>query len=214
MKERLNISSMFKLGLTLALFSAAACVMLAFVYKGTEKIIAERQQKDLEDALKDVYQEADNFEPVSEIQCADPDVLIENGYAAYNNGEITGIALSVISKKGYAGPIKILVGVRSDGYITGVRILDHSETPGLGANAASPSYFADKAQGITFYGQFKGKNANDRFEVHDDIAAVTASTITSRAAAEAVKAAVLSALGWFAGSGERAVSGVSEGVGE
>jgi electron transport complex protein RnfG len=90
------------------------------------------------------------------------------------------------------------VGVSAEGVITGIKILEHADTPGLGANAASPSYFVNRAEGITFYGQFAGKAVADPFEVKDDVIAITASTITSRAVTAAVKAAGKGVLAWLA----------------
>jgi electron transport complex protein RnfG len=110
-----------------------------------------------------------------------------------------------------------MAGVNAEGFITGVKILEHSDTPGLGANAASPKYFVDKANGITFYGQFTGKRINDPFEVKNDVTAITASTITSRAVTQAVKAAGIAATAWLGGGAvddADAVSGATQGVSE
>jgi electron transport complex protein RnfG len=188
MKEKTGFAGMIKLGCILAVFAAAACVMLAFVYSGTAKIIAGRQQADLEAALKELFPAADSFKEVSDIQSPDTSVTIESAYEALQNGQTAGAALRV-SRASYGGPIKIMVGVSAGGKITGVKIMEHSDTPGLGANAASPSYFVDRARGITFYGQFEGKSVDDPFAVKDDVAAITASTITSQAVSAAVKAA-------------------------
>jgi electron transport complex protein RnfG len=196
MKEHSGFSGMLKLGLTLALFAAAACVMLAFVYTGTKKIIAQRQAADLEAALKELFPDADSFTEVTDFKSPDPSVAIESGYAAIKNTRPAGAVLR-LSRASYGGPIKILAGVGIDGVIAGVKIMEHQDTPGLGANAASPSYFVDRARGITFYSQFAGKKAGDPFEVANDVAAITASTITSTAVTAAVKAAALAAVEWF-----------------
>jgi electron transport complex protein RnfG len=92
-----------------------------------------------------------------------------------------------------------LVGVNAGGIISGVKIQEHTDTPGLGANAASPKYYVDRAAGITFYGQFAGKSITDPFEVkrNGDVQAITASTITSRAVSAAVKAAGTGAAAWL-----------------
>jgi electron transport complex protein RnfG len=194
------MKGMLKLGLTMALFAAAACVMLAFVYSGTSAIIAQRQQADLEASLKELFPEADGFQEISGVQSPDSSVTIESQYEALRDGKTAGAALRV-SRGSYGGPIKILVGVSAEGLITGIKILEHTDTPGLGANAASPSYFVDRAAGITFYGQFAGKAATDPFEVKNDVAAITASTITSRAVTAAVKAAGAGVIAWLAGEG-------------
>lgn len=190
--------SMFKLGFILALFAAAACVMLAFVYTGTEKIIAERQRADLEAALKELFPDADNFSAATDIQSPDPSVTIESAYEALKNGVPVGAALS-LSRASYGGPIKIMAGVSAGGTITGVKIMEHSDTPGLGANAASPSYFVDRARGLTFFGQFTGKKTDDPFVVKDDVVAITASTVTSSAVTAAVKAAARGVTAWLEG---------------
>ncbi len=198
MKEQRGFSGMLKLGCTLAIFAAAACVMLAFVYSGTKTIIDGRQQADMELALKELFPDADSFEEAPDITSPDPAVTIESSYAALRDGKPVGVAIQ-LARASYGGPIKILAGVSADGFIAGVKILEHQDTPGLGANAASPSYFVDRAKGITFYGQFAGKKADDPFEVQNDIAAITASTVTSKAVADAVKAAGAGAAVWFAG---------------
>jgi electron transport complex protein RnfG len=89
------------------------------------------------------------------------------------------------------------VGVDAGGKISGVKIMEISDTPGLGANAASPGYFVDKAAGITFYGQFAGKSADAPFEVADDVIAITAATISSRSISVIVKNAGIAGKAWL-----------------
>jgi electron transport complex protein RnfG len=194
----MKISEMLKLGGILALFATASCVMLAFVYNGTSLIIAQRQQTDLEAALKELFPGADKFEGIDDITSPDAAVTIINAFAAVKDNETIGAALT-LSRFSYSSPIKTMVGVNTNGFIAGVKILEHSDTPGLGANAASPSYFVDRANGITFYGQFTGKNINDPFEVKKDIIVITASTITSAAVSSSVKIAGIAANAWFNG---------------
>jgi electron transport complex protein RnfG len=114
-----------------------------------------------------------------------------------------------VSCAGFEKPIKTMVGVSTDGLIVGARILEHSETPGLGANAASSKYFVDRANGITFYGQFAGKSVNDPFEVRKDVSVITASTVTSVAVSSSVKAAGLAANAWLKGEEVDVVSGAT-----
>ncbi|GHU25798.1 hypothetical protein FACS1894172_12290 [Spirochaetia bacterium] len=190
---------MFKLGLTLALYATGACVLLAFVYTGTKTIIEDRQQADLKASLQELFPAGDSFEPV--IGCGtspDPAVTLSDSYSVKKSGTVIGMAISA-STASYGGPLKLLVGVNADSTISAVKILEHSDTPGLGANAASPTYFVNKPEKITFYGQFSGKSAWDPFEVKNDVVAVTASTISSRAIANAVKICTVAASDWFSG---------------
>jgi electron transport complex protein RnfG len=212
MSESREFAGMFKLGLILALYATAACVMLAFVYTGTAAIIAGRQQADLEMSLRELFPDADSFNAVTGIQSPDPLVTFEESYEARRNGQTAGAALRV-SRGSYGGAIRILVGVGADNRISGVKILEHQDTPGLGANAASPSYYVDRTRGITFYGQFKDKPVTDPFEVKGDVQAITASTITSRAVADSVKAAGAGAAAWFASRAGSGAAGINAAAG-
>lgn len=209
----MKILGMIKLGLILAAFAAAACVMLAFVYTSTSSVIEQRQYADFREALTDLFPEADDFTPIENITSPDVAVTIENAYAAIKNNLPCGAALRV-SRASYSGPIKTMVGVNSDGLITGVKIMEHSDTPGLGANAASSTYFVDRARGITFYGQFAGKSVNDPFEVKRDVEVITASTVTSRAVADSVKAAALAVTAWLEGRQPDVITGATRHGGE
>jgi electron transport complex protein RnfG len=191
------MKSILKLGIVLTLYATVACVGLAFVYSATEKIIAQRQEADLEAALKELFPDADAFGPITElIPSTDSSIRFDGQYEVRQEGALAGVALRS-SGPSYGGPITALVGVQRDGRISGVKILEHADTPGLGANAASPSYFVDKAAGITFYGQFAGKSVSDPFEVKNDVAVITASTITSRGVSRLVKVSGAAALGWM-----------------
>ena len=79
---------------------------------------------------------------------------------------------------GFGGDLKVLVGFDKDGNILGYTILQHAETPGLGAKA--DKWFQKDGKGSII-----GKNPNkDNLTVKKDggnIDAITASTISSRA---------------------------------
>jgi electron transport complex protein RnfG len=192
---------MLKLGLVMALYATAACVGLAFVYAGTKDTIAWREQAALETALKELFPQSDRFEEVSGgVVSSDQAVSIDSQYALYSGGSLIGTALRS-SGASYGGPIVVLVGVQTDGKISGIKILSISDTPGLGANASSPRYYVNKASGLTFYGQFAGKSVNDPFEPKGDVAAITAATITSRAVSLVVKTSAQAASAWLAAQG-------------
>ena len=88
------------------------------------------------------------------------------------------------SAKGYGGSVGVMVGIDNDGVVTGIEILSHAETPGLGANATSDDFksrFVGKSGELTV-----DKNSNDG----QNIQAITAATITSKAVTSAVNAAI------------------------
>lgn len=51
---------------------------------------------------------------------------------ARESGQITAAIVPAVAPDGYSGPIRLLVGVNRDGTVAGVRVIGHSETPGLG----------------------------------------------------------------------------------
>ena len=86
--------------------------------------------------------------------------------------------------KGYGGTVGVMIGVDMEGTITGIEILSHAETPGLGANATGEAFksrFVGKAGELIV-----DKNSNDG----QNIQAITAATITSKAVVSAVNAAL------------------------
>ena len=77
-------------------------------------------------------------------------------------------------------------------------------TMAVAATIGSKTFFVDRANGIRFYDQFAGKNVSDPFVPKQDVIAITAATITSRAVAASVKAAGEAAVAWFsAGAGSQ-----------
>jgi electron transport complex protein RnfG len=53
-------------------------------------------------------------------------------YVARRGGEITSVAFNINTLGGYSGAITLMMGVRRDGTILGLRVIVHTETPGLG----------------------------------------------------------------------------------
>ena len=96
-------------------------------------------------------------------------------------GEEVGYVFTT-GAKGYGGTVSVMVGIAKDGTITGIEILSHAETPGLGANAVKPEFkdrFIGKSGELTV-----DKNSNDG----QNVQAITAATITSKAVVSAVNA--------------------------
>jgi len=178
---------MIKLGLILAVYTTVGCVGLAFVYNSTSKTIAQRQEADLQAGLHEVFPAATGFTPTDKVKSTNPKIVFDAAYTANGSSGTLGIAVKAQGPS-YGGQTTILVGVSTDGAITGAKVLENKDTPGLGANAASPTYYVDKATKTTFAGQFAGKKLTDPFVVKKDVVAITSATITSRAIANLVQA--------------------------
>ena len=159
------IRSMLKLGLVMALYAAAACVGLAFVYEGTKERIASNERRALEAALFEIFPDSDAFEPIETLlESPDSSVRFDSAWVLFKGDSINGLAVRTLAES-YGGTLTSLVGVDSSRKIRGVRVLTNADTPGLGANAASPTYYVDRATKTTFFGQFTGKSASDPFRV-------------------------------------------------
>jgi len=171
---------MVKLGLILAAYCIVGCVGLAFVYNSTSKTIAQRQEADLQAGLREVFPKATGFTPTDTVKSTNPKIVFDGAYTADGPSGSLGVAVKVQGPS-YGGQTTLLVGVSTDGTITGVKVLENKDTPGLGANAANSTYYVDKANKITFPGQFAGKKLTDGFVVKQDVIAITSATITSRA---------------------------------
>jgi electron transport complex protein RnfG len=113
-------------------------------------------------------------------------------YRARQAGRPVAAILTTVAPDGYAGSIRLLVGIGADGRLLGVRVLAHKETPGL-ADALDER----KATWIDgFKGRSLGEPALERWRVRKDggdFDQFTGATVTPRA----VVRAVLNALTYF-----------------
>lgn len=97
-----------------------------------------------------------------------------------------GTAVQSTDPNGFGGNLKVLVGFNADGDILGYTVLEHAETPGLGAKAGE---WFQKGQPGCIIGKNPGKSNFTVSKDGGDIDAITASTITSRAFLRAVQQA-------------------------
>lgn len=189
-----------KLGITLALFAVGACASLAVVYTVTKPQIEAQDQLALEASLRDLFPEGEEVEDISaSISSANDAVRISSAFLAKRGGAPLGLAVKAAGPS-YGGQAVLLVGVELNRSIAGVRILELNDTAGLGANAKNPGYYVDKANKVTFPGQFAGKFITDPFVVKSDVVAITASTITSTSLTTIVKAAAEAGALWLENS--------------
>ena len=162
--------------------------ILAFVNHLTEGPINEQKAKALADGIKTVMC-VDNLtvNRTDTVQTKGPkgkDVT----YIIYNTNDAQGKALGAAVEtiaNGFGGELKLLVGFDPEGKILGYTLLEHAETPGLGAKADKWFQKGEK-------GDIIGMSPADPLTVSKDggqVDAITASTITSRAFLYAVNSA-------------------------
>ena len=132
------MSRVAKGGVTLAVIAAICTTLVAATYRLTTERIAVNERAWLERSLTPALGGIDYEGSITESRLVlepphglpgDDDAII---YRASSGGEPVAALFAVTARGGYAGPIRILVGVDVAGTVTGVRILEHRETPGLG----------------------------------------------------------------------------------
>lgn len=175
--------------------------VLAFVNHVTSGPIDEQKQIALQNGIKTVMQ-ADNItvSKTDTIKTADAKGK-EQTYIIYNNEKGAAVESSTM---GFGGELRILVGFDATGNVLGYTLLEHQETPGLGAKA--DQWFQQGQKGSII-----GLNPADGLTVTKDggrIDAITASTITSRA----FLLAVTNAYNAYMGNATDAQTGASKHV--
>lgn len=127
-----------KTAITMIAFAFVGTALLAYIFEITRAPI-EASEKEARLALfKQILPESahDNDLLKDTVQIAPSELLgntlpSEANVAKLNN-KIAGVILEAIAHDGYSGDIKLLIAIRADGSISGVRVLAHKETPGLG----------------------------------------------------------------------------------
>lgn len=154
-------------GCILGAICAAAAGLLATVnYLTLPMIIAQKLAQEKK-VLLEVLPQAERFEPMKSSRS---DIICYKAYRKDNTP--AGVAFKA-SAKGYSGIIETMVGISLEGKILAVKILDQSETPGLGTRIFEPSFLA----------QFTNRSGSEL----DEVQAIAGATISSKAVADSVK---------------------------
>ena len=172
--------SPIRLGITLLIISGIMGLILGGANYITKDLIAAKKDAANKAAYASVL-------PAEADTNALEMVEVEEEYAStileVCSADSVGYAMRV-STKGYGGAIVIAVGIDMNGTITGVTVVEHSETPGLGANAANPS-FTDQ-----FIGQSGTLTVVKGEGGAGSISALSGATITSKSVTDSVNAAL------------------------
>ena len=176
MKTQSTPVYILRLALTLFLIAAVVAMALAGVNTITAPLIQafneQKTQAAIEAVLPGGGQKVEGF--------TDTTGLVKAVYASE-----TGYAIQV-TPSGFDGEIDMMVGIDKNGKVIAIDIISHTETPGLGAIAASGN-----AKGEEFRNQFSGLSGS--LSVSKDggtIDSITSATITSRAVVAGVNAAL------------------------
>lgn len=179
----------------LGIFAVVGVTLVAILHQITSPLIARNERLSLLHKLEAlVPREAVDNDMVSDaIEVHDRELLGADStwiYRGRKQGAPVAVILRAVVPNGYAGPIQLLVAVRHDGTLWGVRVLSHKETPGLGDRI-------DERKSDWILG-FAGKSLDDpplaRWGVKRDGGAfdqLTGATITPRAVVRSVRDALL-----------------------
>jgi electron transport complex protein RnfG len=178
-------------GAFLWLFAVAGTTLVAVTEFSTAEAIVENERQVLlrnlhallppDELDNDIA--ADNLElPPSPLLGTDSSSLV---YRARLGGEPVAAVFNSVAPDGYSGSIHLLVGVYVDGSLAGVRVVKHTETPGLGD--AIERRKSDWIEG--FDGKSLDNPEADGWRVKRDggvFDQLTGATITPRAVVKAV----------------------------
>lgn len=171
-----------RFALILTIVTVIASGSLSWINKITRPVIAEQEQKTLNEGLKAVLPGSDTgiIEPVLE----DGKTVYFTGYADKDKKRLIGYAFQAPGQ-GYSSLIQTLVGMDSSGTILSIKVLSQKETPGLGTKCEE---IRTGETSPWWQDQFQGRIALS-LKVDKDggnIQSITGATITSRAITNAI----------------------------
>ena len=197
-----SLKNMVLVLFTITLLSSAA---VGGVYMLTKEPIAQAKVAAVNNALKQVLPE---YEATTS-QDIEVNTLPIKVHTATVADKAVGYAVESISKNGFGGEVRLMVGFDTEGTILNINVLEQKETPGLGTKMAD--------EGNVLLASLKDKNAAQiNLTVKKDggdIDALTAATISSRAYAEAVAVAYEAfkvACGWQTEAGDVATGATKQ----
>jgi electron transport complex protein RnfG len=176
-----------KLAVFLLVVSAVAGFGVGYVNSMTDPLIAKQALKAKIDSFKEVFPGGEEVKDESSSYLKNNgNPLVKEVNVAYKGGVPAGV-IYLVEPKGYGGAVRIMAGFDiAARKICAIKVLSQTETPGLGAKSKE-SFFQDR---------YKGKSAESDLEVtktpptkENQIQAITASTITSKAVTRGVNAA-------------------------
>ena len=180
-----------KTAITMLAFASIGTSLLAYVFDITRAPIQASEKEARLALFKEILPvnvyDNDLLKTTVEI---DPNDLLGNrvstiaNIAKFNN-KTAGVVLEAIAHDGYSGDIKLLIAIRADGSISGVRVLAHKETPGLGdyidiAHGKWIKLFDDESVHKTPIANWQVKKDGGKFDY------MVGATITPRAVVKAV----------------------------
>ncbi|MFP4661558.1 MAG: RnfABCDGE type electron transport complex subunit G [Halanaerobiales bacterium] len=168
---------MSKLVITLTIIGIVSALSLAFVYEWTTPMIEEHQEEARKKALGAVLPESDSFKEV-EI----------DGITFYEGNADNEVAM-IAAGGGFQGQIEMMIGFNpEERKIYAIRVLNHSETPGLGANITTEEF--EKNYYNKPFGDGDFEVVKHPIESDDEVEAISGATISSEKVTNIIEEAI------------------------
>ncbi len=196
-------ASISKNSLLLGSFALITAGILASTQEGTRERIAAAEYRAAQKALLEIVpmERHDNDLLLDTLDVpADywPELGLDstsNIHIARQAGQVVAVIVPAVAPDGYSGDIKMIVGINRDGSVAGVRVLSHTETPGLGDKVE-----LKKSDWILGFNNRSLSNpSHERWQVKKDggdFDQFTGATITPRAVINQVKRALIFTQGY------------------
>ena len=116
-------------------------LLLALTNSVSYPIIVRNAEITATENRKELLPEADGFSKVEDIEyctSSDAKAVVTDVYKADND---TGYVMTCVTKS-FGGDLTMMVGLDANGAITGVKVTDHADTPGVGTKDQDPEYLA------------------------------------------------------------------------
>jgi electron transport complex protein RnfG len=164
MKTSSNFNEMIKPTLVLLAICMVVTAALAYTFQLTAPIIEAINMKNANIARGEVLPQGQGAFSKVDAQ------LPENVSELYKANNGAGVVFTALDK-GFGGQLTVMVGIDSQGAVTGVKVTQHTETPGLGTKAMTTNYLS----------QYQGKKAITRTNEtgKTQIDAITGATLSS-----------------------------------
>ena len=197
-KEKVNMDPKYIIKLTVTLFVTCVVVagLLGLVNMVTKDKIAAINWENTQTAMKAVVADPDNTEFSEALENTDAmsaaakaaGGTLDSVYEVLVGGENAGYAIKVVAS-GSQGNIEMMVGVDAEGVVTGVSIVDNSETSGIGSKVMSNEPLSS---GVGVLDQFQGKSAaaDGTLTVGKNVDAISGATVSSKGVTAGVNAAL------------------------
>ncbi|MCL2440133.1 MAG: RnfABCDGE type electron transport complex subunit G [Treponema sp.] len=172
---------------TLFITAVITVAVLSVVYNLTLEPIENQKRRTQETVMREILPRATEYHEIETEKTGSITAVYEGYFSsdALDDKVLVGYVIQ-LSPEGYSGKIDLVVGInRGIGKISGMRVLSHTETPGLGALAVKENFY-NRYESMPLMPLTVVRNNPGEYEIQ----AITSATITTRAITNAVNEAI------------------------